>query len=61
LALPRLQTRFNALSAALILGALWAVLHFVIWTIRIAIPLPAILLASGFAISVSVIMTWFFN
>jgi membrane protease YdiL (CAAX protease family) len=60
-ALPRLQTRFNSLTAALILGALWAALHFVIWTIGIANPLPAILLASGFAIGVAVIMTWLFN
>jgi membrane protease YdiL (CAAX protease family) len=60
-ALPRLQMRFSGLTASVILGALWAMLHFVLWTIGIANPLPAILLATGWTISLTVIMTWLFN
>lgn len=60
-ALPRLQMRFNGVIASLILGALWATLHFVLWTIGIANPLPAILLATAWTISLTVIMTWLFN
>ncbi|RIK37246.1 MAG: hypothetical protein DCC55_24900 [Chloroflexi bacterium] len=60
-ALPRLQNRFNGLAASLILGALWAALHFVIWTIGNPNPLPAILLATAWVLSLSVIITWLFN
>jgi membrane protease YdiL (CAAX protease family) len=60
-ALPRLQQRFNGLTASLILGTLWAALHWVLWTIGIETPLPTILLATGWTISVTVIMTWLFN
>lgn len=60
-ALPRLQQRFNGLTASLILGTLWAALHWVLWTIGIENPLPTILLATGWTISVTVIMTWLFN
>ncbi|MEZ4869313.1 MAG: CPBP family intramembrane glutamic endopeptidase [Caldilineaceae bacterium] len=60
-ALPRLLQRFNGLTASLILGALWAMLHFVLWTIGIENPLPAIVLATGWTISLTVIMTWLFN
>jgi membrane protease YdiL (CAAX protease family) len=60
-ALPRLQRRFNGLTASLLLGALWAALHFVIWTIGDPNPLPAILLATGWVMSLSVIITWLFN
>lgn len=60
-ALPRLQRRFTGLTASIILGALWAVLHFIVWTIGIPNPLPTILLATGWTISLSVIITWLFN
>lgn len=60
-ALPRLQQRFNGLTASLILGTLWAALHWVLWTIGIENPAPTILLATAWAISLTVIMTWLFN
>lgn len=60
-ALPRLQRRCNGLVASLTLDALWAALHFVIWTIGDPNPLPAILLATGWVMSLSVIITWLFN
>lgn len=60
-ALPRLQQRFNGLTASLILGTLWAALHWVLWTVGIENPLPAILLATGWTISLTIIMTWLFN
>ncbi|MEZ4735035.1 MAG: type II CAAX endopeptidase family protein [Caldilineaceae bacterium] len=46
-ALPRLQRRFNGLIASLILGMLWAALHWVLWTVGIENPLPTIALATG--------------
>ncbi|MEZ4660304.1 MAG: CPBP family intramembrane glutamic endopeptidase [Caldilineaceae bacterium] len=60
-ALPRLQKRFNGLTASLILGTLWAALHWVLWTVGIENPLPAILFATGWTISLTIIMTWLFN
>lgn len=60
-ALPRLQQRFSGLTASLILGTLWAALHWVLWTIGIENPLPTIALATVWTISVTVIMTWLFN
>ena len=60
-ALPRLQQCFNGLTASLILGTLWAALHWVLWTVGIDNPLPAILLATGWTVSLTIIMTWLFN
>ncbi len=60
-ALPRLQQRFNGLTASLILGTLWAALHWVLWTVGIDNPLPSIALATIWTISLTIIMTWLFN
>lgn len=60
-ALPRLLQRFNGLTASLILGTLWAMLHWLLWTIGIENPLLAILLATGWTISLTLIMTWLYN
>lgn len=60
-ALPRLQQRFNGLTASLILGMLWAALHWLLWTVGIENPLPTIALATGWTISVTIMMTWLFN
>ncbi|MEZ4681498.1 MAG: type II CAAX endopeptidase family protein [Caldilineaceae bacterium] len=60
-ALPRLQQRCNGLTASLILGTLWAALHWVLWTVGIDNPLPSIALATIWTISLTIIITWLFN
>lgn len=61
-ALPRLQGRFNALTASLILGVLWGLWHIPLWFIpgSFQATLPYI----GFfllTVAQSVLFTWLFN
>jgi uncharacterized protein len=61
-ALPRLQARFNALTATLILGAMWAIWHAPLFVLPVEVydglnfGLYAIL-----TLAVSVIYTWLYN
>jgi membrane protease YdiL (CAAX protease family) len=61
-ALPRLQARFSALTASLILGAIWAGFHLpLFWTVGSTQAGQPIL---GFLLSIvasSVIVTWLYN
>lgn len=61
-ALPRLQARFNALTASLILGVIWAGFHLpLFWTIGSTQAGQPIF---GFLISIvasSIIVTWLYN
>ncbi len=61
-ALPRLQGRFNALAAGLILGALWALWHLPLWFIPASF--QATLPYTGFfllTVAQSVLFSWLFN
>lgn len=61
-ALPRLQSRYGALAASLILGVAWAVWHAPIWFIPDAgfSTLPfAVFMA--FTIALSILFTWLYN
>lgn len=61
-ALPRLQARYSALNASLILGVLWGFWHlplvFVPDSFQSRIPFPGFLLAT---IATTIIGTWIFN
>lgn len=61
-ALPRLQSRYSALNASLILGVLWGLWHIPLWFIpgsfQSTLPFAGFLLAT---IAMSVITTWIFN
>lgn len=62
LALPRLQSRYGALAASLIIGVTWAVWHLPIWFIPEAgfntLPFPAF---AAFTMAISVLFTWLYN
>jgi membrane protease YdiL (CAAX protease family) len=53
-ALPRLQARFNALGATLILGAMWAVWHAPLFVLPIEV-------YEGLHFALSVTYTWLYN
>ena len=61
-ALPRLQKKFNALNASLILGILWGLWHlplvFIPDSFQSSIPFIGFLIAT---IAMSIITTWIFN
>ncbi len=61
-ALPRLQAKYNALNASLILGLLWGLWHIPLWFIpgsfQSTIPFLGFVLS---AIATSVLVTWIFN
>ncbi len=62
LALPRLQSRYGALAASLIIGAAWAAWHLPIWFIPEAgfssLPFPVF---AAFTMAISVLFTWLYN
>lgn len=62
LALPRLQSRYGALAASLIIGVAWAVWHLPIWFIPEAgfssLPFP---IFAAFTVAISVLFTWLYN
>jgi uncharacterized protein len=59
LALPRLQSRYGALAASLIIGIAWAAWHLPIWFIPEAgfssLPFP---IFAAFTVAISVLFTW---
>jgi membrane protease YdiL (CAAX protease family) len=61
-ALPRLQTRYGALTASLILGVLWACWHLPAWFLpgstQAGLSFPVFLVG---IIATSIIYTWFYN
>jgi uncharacterized protein len=60
--LPRMQSRMSALSAALIIGPIWALWHLPLWLTGEPGRTPT--LYAGFVVSVialSVILTWVYN
>jgi uncharacterized protein len=69
-ALPRLQARYNALAASLIVGVLWSIWHIPLfltkgtiqyeWRLQAGLILP-ILAYAMFVISESIRCTWVFN
>ena len=60
-ALPRLQRRFNSLSASLILGFTWAAFHWVALAQNPSQPWGYVAVGSLNLIAMSVVMTWVFN
>ena len=62
LALPRLQGRYGALTASLIIGVAWAAWHLPIWFIPEAgfssLPFPIFV---AFTMATSVLFTWLYN
>lgn len=61
-ALPRLQARWSAVAAAVILGALWAVWHLPLWWLR-SFGYQGMSFGWWFAevIGASILITWLFN
>ncbi len=61
-ALPRLQAKFNALTASLILGVLWGLWHipliFIPGSFQSTVPFIGFILS---AIATSIMITWVFN
>ena len=60
--LPRLQSKMSALSAALIIGPIWALWHLPLWLTGEPGRTPT--LYAGFVVSVialSVVLTWVYN
>lgn len=61
-ALPRLQRRYNALTASLILGLLWALWHtplfFIPGSFQTQLPFLGFVLST---VATTIIMTWIFN
>ncbi len=61
-ALPRLQSRFNALASSLILGVIWTFWHlplfFLTGATQVSIPMPIYLLL---VVTVTVYLTWLYN
>jgi membrane protease YdiL (CAAX protease family) len=65
-ALPRLQSRHNALISSLVLGTLWGVWHFPLHLMPdyprpLDNPFASIALFTIFAVLFSVLLTWIFN
>jgi uncharacterized protein len=62
LALPRLQSRYGALAASLIIGIAWAAWHLPIWFIPEAgfsnLPFPVFAI---FTVAMSILFTWLYN
>jgi uncharacterized protein len=61
-ALPRLQVKYNALAASLILGILWGFWHlplvFIAGSFQSTVPFTGFILS---AVATSILMTWLFN
>ena len=61
-ALPRLQAKYNSLTASLILGTLWGLWHlplvFITGSFQSTVPFIGFVLS---AIAISISMTWLFN
>jgi uncharacterized protein len=60
-ALPWLQTRFNALGASLILGAIWGLWHLPLWFTGMGWEETSFWLFSWVGITMTVILTWICN
>jgi membrane protease YdiL (CAAX protease family) len=61
-ALPRLQSRMNALSASLIIGVIWALWHLPLWLTGEPGRTPGLYAAFVVStIALSVILTWVYN
>lgn len=60
-ALPRLQTRFNSLTASVLLGVAWAAFHWVALWQNPAFPWLYVTVGSLNLLALSVVMTWMFN
>jgi uncharacterized protein len=56
-ALPRLLTRFNSVTASLILGGMWGLFHLPLYSHTLFTFLPFLCLVVAF----SILMTWVFN
>jgi membrane protease YdiL (CAAX protease family) len=61
-ALPRLQARYGALTASLILGVLWACWHLPLWffpdATQASLSFPVFLVGG---VALSIILTWLYN
>lgn len=57
-ALPRLQSRFSALTASILLGIIWACWHIPLYFIEPRIPFYIFILL---VIVISILMTWAYN
>ncbi len=57
-ALPRLQTRFNALTASIFLGIIWACWHIPLYFIEPRIPFYIFIFL---VVVISILMTWGYN
>jgi membrane protease YdiL (CAAX protease family) len=57
-ALPRLQSRFNALTSSLILGIIWACWHIPLYFIESRIPFYIFI---ALVLVISILMTWGYN
>ncbi|MCB0099614.1 MAG: CPBP family intramembrane metalloprotease [Caldilineaceae bacterium] len=61
-ALPRLQQRYNALVASLILGLIWGVWHFPGYLIGVGVPLEMPLyLFMLWVLAATILITWVYN
>jgi membrane protease YdiL (CAAX protease family) len=56
-ALPRLLSRFNSLTASLILGVMWSLIHLPLYSQVLFSFLPFLFLV----VALSIVMTWVFN
>jgi len=60
-ALPRLQSRYNALVSSLILGLIWAVWHLPLWFVDTPQASMSFWLFSTYLVFSTVVMTWAYN
>lgn len=60
-ALPRLQARYGALTAGLIIGVLWACWHLPLFFSPVWGQAPQFIWFAASVVAVSVILTWLFN
>ncbi len=61
-ALPKLQEKFNALEASVILGAIWGIWHYPGYLIGTAVPLEMpFLVFMLWIVPASILITWVFN
>lgn len=61
-ALPRLQQRFSALNASLILGAVWGIWHYPGFLIGVGVPLELpFIFFLAWVLLATILMTWIYN